>query len=104
MPALKPLRFRSTATPPSRIAASKSEADSGSAPEAASAPMRTALTSLPAARATARASHAIRRRLSARAASTTNSAGKIPLPRADFSPMANRRWVLAMSVVRSGEA
>jgi hypothetical protein len=46
----------------------------------------------------------MRRRLSARAASITSSAGKMPLPSADFSPMENRRWVLAMSVVRSGEA
>jgi len=66
--------------------------------------MSTALTSLPAARATARASHAIRRRVSTLAASSTRSAGKIPLPSADFSPMEKRRCVLAMSVVRSGEA
>jgi hypothetical protein len=57
------------------MAASKSEAASGSAPEAASAPISTALTSLPAARATASASHAISRFVSVRAASSTRSRG-----------------------------
>ena len=104
MPALKPARLRSTATPPSRIAASKSDAASGSAPEAASRPISTALTSLPAARATASASQDSKRRDRARAASSTRSRGKMPLPSADFSAMAKSLWVLAMSVVRSGEA
>ena len=103
MPALRPARFRSTATPPSRMAASKADASRGKISVAQSAPSITALTSLPTARAAARPSKAIRRFESVPKASSTRSRGKIPSPSALFSPMAKRRWVLAIMVVRSGE-
>jgi hypothetical protein len=102
-PALKPARFFSAATP-SRIAAWNAESGSGRAPDAAKAPRSTAFTSEPAPRAASSASKAMVRRVSAAAASFSRSAGNTPSPRAERSPMANSRCVLATSVVRTGEA
>ncbi len=104
MPDVKPERLRSTATPPSRIAVSKSAGVMGRARVAASAPSSTALTSLRARRATSSASKLIRRRVSFGAVASRRSRGNSPLPGMLFSPMANKRCVLAMSVVRSGVA
>ena len=67
--------FLSTATPPSRIAASKSAAVIGSTPVADSAPSSSALTSVWCWRAAARASKPTKRRLSLRAAASRPSLG-----------------------------
>ncbi len=91
-----------TPTCPRRIAASNAARGKGSAPEPASAPNSTALTTLPVASASAAMSKATSCRAASRQAANSAAASARPSASAIFSVIANTRWVEAISSVLSG--
>ena len=91
-----------TPTPPRRIAASNAMRWNGSAPEPASAPNSTALSTLPVASAIPAMSKATSARAASRHAESSAASSARPSASAIFSVIANTRCVEVMSSVRSG--